>query len=505
MSDVRAVARGGALNLVGSVVYGIANFAFVIVVTRMLGAGPAGTLLVAIAVFTVARGIAVLGANTGLVRMVSRERALGRADRLGALAWGAVAPVAVASTVLAVVLMLGAAPIAGVLSDGAGVGRLEDLLRVVAPVLPFAAVYTALVQGSRGFDTMHVQVAIDKIATSLALPAVAVVAIAAGGGEVAVAVGWAAVNLAGFVAVIVAFQSLVRREQAAHPGRSAPDRAAPERAALVREFWAFSLPRALGQTCNVAVLWFDTLLVAAWMGATDAGIYAAGSRYLLIGTFTAEAVMQAAGPRVSGLLTSGRTRDAQDVVTEATVWQAGLITPVYLIVLVFAAPLLSIFGPEYVRAETALMFLAAGMLVAGLCGPADSVVLMSGRSRQSLANSAAALAVNIVGNVLLVPRYGISAAGAVWAVTLAVAYGLPLLQARRTLGITTTSRALTHQVAVATATVGAAAVLARIAFGATFTGLFVGATTGALAYAAVTWHWRDALALRAFVRPVPST
>ena len=67
---VRKVARGGALNLVGSVIYGIANFAFVIVITRMLGASRAGTLIVAIAVFTVARGISVLGANTGLVRMV---------------------------------------------------------------------------------------------------------------------------------------------------------------------------------------------------------------------------------------------------------------------------------------------------------------------------------------------------------------------------------------------------------------------------------------------------
>src|SRR5262245_58606341 len=133
MNDVKAVARGGALNLVGSIVYGIANFAFVIVVTRMLGAGRAGTLLVAIAVFTVARGIAVLGANTGLVRMVSRERALGRADRLTALASGAVGPVAIASALLAAVLMLGAEPIARMLSDGPAVGRLEDLLRIVAP------------------------------------------------------------------------------------------------------------------------------------------------------------------------------------------------------------------------------------------------------------------------------------------------------------------------------------------------------------------------------------
>jgi O-antigen/teichoic acid export membrane protein len=485
---VRTVARGGALNLVGSVVYGAANFGFVIVVTQLLGAKASGALLVAIAVLNVAKGVTVLGANSGLVRMVSKERALRRPERLVPMAWAAVIPVAVVGTVLGVTLYLAAEPLAELFDGGR---RLAAILRVFAPILPLAGVYTVLVQGSRGFDTMRVQVVIDKIATALALPLGAALVVSLGGGEVAVAGMYAVVTGLGFVAVIVAFVQLVRAE---HLRIGAPrERLSPR--VVAGELWAFNLPRALGQAFNVAVLWLDTLLLAAWLDSTQAGIYAAGTRYLLIGTFAAEAVMQAVGPRVSGLLTAGRRDDAQRVVTAGTVWQAAIITPVYLFVIAFAAPLLRIFGPEFVAAQTALVCLAVGMLIAGWCGPADSVVLMSGRSRLSLVNSAVALAVNVVANIVLIPGVGMSGAGVAWGLTLLAAYGLPVLQARRSLGITTGSPALFRQAVRAFATVGLASVAVRITLGDDLPAAVLAATVGFGAYALLTWARRRDLGL----------
>src|SRR5690349_11380130 len=156
---------------------------------------------------------------------------------------------------------------------------------------------------------------------------------------------------------------------------------------VVASFWAFSLPRAAGQSFDVAVLWLDTLLVAALIGPTAAGIYAAGTRFLLIGTFTAEAIQQAVAPRVSSLITLGQHDDAHAVITQATSWQAAITWPVYLVVIAFSSVLLGVFGPAYVQAQWALVLLSVGLLVAVVGGPSDAVILMSGRSRQSLANS----------------------------------------------------------------------------------------------------------------------
>jgi O-antigen/teichoic acid export membrane protein len=491
---VRAVARGGAFNLVGSVIYGAANFVLLAVLTRELGAKAAGPVIVAIAIFTIMSRFAELGGSTGLVRMLSRDRALERTERIKPTLVAAVVPVLVLGIAFAGILWLTAEPLARLFSGGDDTSEIADMLRIIAPFLPISAAYSVLVIGSRGFDTMAVQVWVEKIGRAILMPLAAYVVIQAGGGAVGAITAWAATNLLAGAICVFAVLRLVRREHAEHPVPADAPPAPP--LAIARSFWVFTLPRAFGQAFNVAVLWFDTLLVAALIGAKAGGIYAAGSRYLLIGAFVVEAIMQAVGPRVSGLLTLGHKDEAREVVRQTTTWQVAIVWPAYLVVALFATVLLSVFGPEYVAAEAALVFLSIGMLVSCLGGPCDSVILMSGRSRQSLANSATALTVNVVGNLVLVPRYGISAAGFVWAVTLIVEASLPAIQATRHLHISPWSMPMVRSMALALGTVGVPCVVARLTLGETWAGLFAAVAVGGAAYCALTWRLRRSIHLQ---------
>lgn len=491
---VRSVARGGAFNLVGSVIYGVMSFVLLLVLTNELGAKGAGPVIVAIAVFTIMSRIAELGGSTGLIRMISRDRALGRTERIRPTLIAAVVPVLVLGIFFAIVLWAAAPGLAGLFSGGDDTGEITEMLRVIAPFLPFSAAYSVLVLGSRGFDTMKVQVWVEKIGRACLMPVAVYAVIQAGGGSVGAITAWAATNLVGAVVTVVLVRRLVHSELREHPIPA--DCPPAPLVSIARSFWIFTLPRAFGQAFNVAVLWFDTLFVAALIGATKSGIYAAGTRYLLIGTFIVEAMMQAVGPKVSGLLTLDQKDEAREVVRRTTTWQVAIIWPIYLIVGSFAAVLLGVFGPNFVQAEGALVFLAAGMMVSCVAGPCDSVILMSGRSRQSLINSAAALTVNIVGNLIFVPRYGITAAGAVWALTLVVAAGLPAIQTARHLGIVAWSRPLLHTMLLALGTIGVACVAARVALGDSWAGLIAAAVVGLGAYSALTWRLRRSIHLQ---------
>ena len=191
--------------------------------------------------------------------------------------------------------------------------------------------------------------------------------------------------------------------------------------------------------------------------------------------------------------------DARAVIRQATSWQAAITWPVYLVVIAFSGVLLGVFGPEYVQAQWALILLSVGLLIAVVGGPSDAVILMSGRSRQSLANSTVAFAVNLLGNLLLVPIWGISAAGGVWAATLIVAAGLPALQARRSLGLAPWSAELRRTILVAVGTVGTACVVTLVAVGATFAGLVVATVLGTGAYAFFMWRHRQSIHLQALL------
>jgi O-antigen/teichoic acid export membrane protein len=493
----RHVARGGALNLVGSIIYGAANFALLVVLTRTLGAKAAGPVIIAITIFTVLSRVTELGGSTGLIRMISHDRALKRAERIMPTTLVALIPLCVLGVLFAVGLWVLAEPLAKLFGGGEDTAQITHYLHVLAPFLPISAAETVLVQGSRGFDVMWVVVWVEKIIKAGLMPIAAWFIIYEGGGATGAIASWAVITAAAGIAAAIIFYRLIRTEQARHPEyREAPP--VPIRP-VARNFWVFTLPRAFGQAFNVVVLWFDTLLVSAIIGATAGGIYAAGTRYLLIGTFTAEAIQQAIAPRVSGLLTLKRVKQACEVVRQTTAWQVAIIWPTYLVVGTFAYVLLGVFGPDFRQATTALVLISLGMLIASLAGPSDSVILMGGRSRLSMLNSGVALTVNVVGNLIFVPKYGLTGAGAVWGVTLVVGAAFPAYQAARTLDITPFSDGLWRTVAMALGTVGLACLVGRVAFGNTIGGLTFAVVVGGATYSALTWRFRRSIHFQALI------
>ena len=472
-----AVARGGAVNMAGSIIYGMANFGLLVVLDRTLGPKSAGIVLVAIAIFNITSTVAELGCSTGLIRMISRDRAIHREDRIRATLIVGVVPVAVAAVVLAATLFALAQPFAHLLADKDKVGVVADVLRGMALFLSFSALHSVLVQGTRGFDTMVPQVIIERVGRALTLPLVVAVAVALGMGPIGVGIAWAATNL---LALVFSAQWIYQRTRRATEGSGREPVRADRK--MARAFWAFTAPRAVGNASEVAVSWMDTVLIGALVSTTAAGIYASGTRYLLPGIYAAEALMQVTGPRISGLLARGERQEASALLKIVAGWQVAVMWPIYLLTALFARPLLSVFGHPALQARGALIALAVAMLVVSPAGPVASVMLMSGRSRQAMGNTLVLVAINLGGNLLFVHRYGITAAGLVWAATILVAAALPGWQSAHSLGVPTLGRPAFMAIAVSVATVGVIGVLVRQIVGETAIGLLLASSLGALAY-----------------------
>ena len=474
---IHEVARGGALNLIGNAVYGFGNFLLLGIVTTQLGADGAGVFLVAIALFNIMSKVCEFGSATGLIRTISRDRALGKQHELRANTKVAVAVSFGASVIAALGTYFFAPALANVFASGKDVATVTDVLRAISPFVAFSSVYSVLCYGTRGFNTMVPQVCIEKIGRALAQPIAVLAVLLLGGGVVAATYAWAAVQMVWVIPAGIAYFHLLHRVE-----RETTEKRAHVSIPLARAFMSYSLPRALGQVFQVAVLWMDTLIISAILGTTDAGIYAAGTRYLLIGLFTAEAIMQVIGPRISALLALRKRVEAARLYSVATAWQTALTWSVYLVVIFFSTPLLRLFGPEYVAAGPALVWLAFAMLISSLCGPSDTIILMSGRARLSLFNAFVAVGINVVGNFLLVPHFGITAAGATWAVTIVIAAALPAYQARRDLGVHPWSGAVRAAMVCAVLGVGVPVVVSWLVLGPTAAGVVTATVVGAIGF-----------------------
>jgi O-antigen/teichoic acid export membrane protein len=459
----------------GALVYGASNFGLLIVLNRSLGQRSAGVVVVAIAVFQIVSTVAGMGCSTGLVRIISRDRATGHPERLPAVVAVGVVPVVVASVLVTIGMWASAGWLSEVFARGVEAHRVADVLRAMSLLLPAATLHTVLVQGTRGFDTMLPLVAIERVGRAISLPLVVGVAAALDFGPRGVGVAWAATNV-----VALLFSARALRWRVRKAVRDVTP--VPASRAIAADFWSFTGPRAVGQASEVAVNWLDTVLVGALVSTTAAGIYASGTRYLLPGMFAAEALMQVTAPRISGLLARHQAAEASELLRVVAGWQVVVMWPLYLVTAFFPRPLLEVFGPQVVQARGALIALSVAMLAASPLGPAGSAILMSGRSRQAMFNTLVFLGVNLGGNLIFLPRYGITAAGLVWAATILVAALLPNWQARRTLGVSTLGRPAFVAAALAAGTIGVVAVAARVVVGDDTVGLLATSSVGGVAY-----------------------
>jgi O-antigen/teichoic acid export membrane protein len=494
--DLTTLARGGALNLAGAAATGLGNFVLLAVVARGLRAQGTGAFYEALAVFLILSSAATLGVDVGLARMVPRYRALGRAGDLRRALAVSLWPVAAAGGLLGA-LAYGFAPeLADAFSRGGGDAQLTDLVRIFALFVPASALSLATFAATRGFATMRPTVVLDKLARPALQPLAVLAAVAAGAGGTAVALAYLGPYLPVLAAGLAWLAVLLRRAERPRAGAPEPPPARPA-GRLAGELWRFTGPRGLAAVFQTTSLWLNTLLVGALGSTGEAGVYAAASRCLTVAAMAAVAVRQVLAPKLSELLAGGAAERAAAVYQTATAWLVALTWPVYLVLLCFGPALLAVFGAEFAGGQVVVAVLAAAMLAASAVGPVDVVLLMGGGSGWNLANTVAALTVNLALTVALVPGHGLAGAAVASAAGTLVNNLLPLLQVRRSLGLHPFGPGVGVAAAASAVSFGLVGLGLRALLGPTVAGLAAYAVAGCGLYAALLWRYRERLAWQA--------
>ena len=423
------VARGGAIGLVGAGVSAVSGFALVLVVTNRYSSDAAGQFFTVTSTFLLMAAVATMGTETGLGRFLLRYEAHDRRGDIPPTLRAAFRPTMACSVVLGLVVVVLADPLAGLIgltgSDGA------NSLRVLAVLLPFATWNALALACTRAFGRMRITVVIDKIGKSAAQPLAALAVSVTGTGLLVLTWAWSVpYAAAAVVSTFVLRRFLERRGTYTH---TRPTKSYRE---LRREFWKFTWPRSVTRVSQMAIQRVDIILIAAMRSPTEAAIYTAATRFVALGQFGTQAIQQVLQPKFTGLLANGAYASLAGVYRTSAAWSMALAWPMYVVV--GSAPLayLGLFGPQYAAEGVAVvLFMSAAMMFGVASGPADTLLLMSGRSALSLANSLTALVLDIVLCVVLIPRMGMTGAALAWAVAVITRCTLAVVQTRLTMSI----------------------------------------------------------------------
>lgn len=456
--DLGALARRSSVSVLGSVFAAVTNVVLVVAITRGVDQRSAGLFFTATSLFLLLEVACRLGTTTGLVYFIPRLRVTGETDRLRPLLRVALLPVVLASIGVAAVLAVAAPVLAdgiGGGDTGGGSGELVTALRVLAAFLPVAALYDAVTAATRGYQDMTPTVLVERIGRPLAQLVLVAGALLAGSSALLVP-AWSVPYLAALVAAGWSLHRLHRLHTAA-AGPAVPARE------VAGEFWRYTGPRILANVAQIGLQRLDIVLVGVLRGPVEAAVYAAATRFLVVGQLGSQAVSLVVQPTLAELLVRRDIDGTRTLYQLSTAWLISLTWPLYLLSAVLAPQLVGLFGAGYSAGSGVIVVLAAAMLVATGCGMVDMLLTMAGKTSWNLGNVLLALAVNVGLDLLLIPRYGVMGAAVAWAVAIGLNNLLPLAQVGGLLRVQPLGRQALTVMAAAVACFGVLPLAARLA------------------------------------------
>jgi O-antigen/teichoic acid export membrane protein len=449
-------------------------------------------LFEAMALFLILSNAAELGADTGLVRFVARNRALGRPDRLRRTVAVAVYPALAVGVVFGVAVLAFAPELAKVFIRHGSRADGATYIRLFAPAIPLASVMIVALSGTRGFGSMLPYTAVQGIGMPALRPVAMLGVLALGLGPVWIALAYTVPVAIGFLAAFATLLFLVGREER-RAGVRSRRRHTGER--LGREFWSFSAPRGLAALFQVFVFQLGILLVGGLRSSREAGIYAAASRFVGVGTVALQGLSLAIAPQISAFLARNERQRARRIYQSGTWWLIVVSWPVYVAMIVFAPVLMRVFGREFVAGQTALVILSLSMLVLIGTGNNKIVLLMGGGSGWNLLVTGSSVTINIVLNLLLIPRYGMNGAAIAYATSITYDNLFTALLVWRLIGLHPFGRGWWVSVAGATLVYGAVGLAVRKAVGVTIPAFLLFALVSTVLYLPFLWRARRPLQL----------
>lgn len=244
-------------------------------------------------------------------------------------------------------------------------------------------------------------------------------------------------GLTGYLVAQIVSAVLVFCLLAASVWKMSPAQATDGRAGVFiqREVVAFS-----AVAYGIAALQFlftqaDKVVLGYCLDARHVGIYAVASALVAFVPIALNSVNQIFSPIISELHAGKNHAVLQQLYSTLTKWVMILTIPLALSMVVFAHPVMSIFGADFQAGAVVVMIGAVGQIFNCGVGSVGFLLLMSGNQGQLMKIEAITAVLLIALNVTLVPRLGIAGAAIATTITTVITNVWALMSVRRLLKI----------------------------------------------------------------------
>jgi O-antigen/teichoic acid export membrane protein len=392
---------GGGSILIGNVV----SYLSTILATRVIGAEDFGIFYLANTILLTTVLFSTLGLNQGVLRYISLYEARNDHRRIkGTVLFGIKLTLLLSVLITAVIFV--ASPFLA--NQIFAKPNLQVALRILIVALPFITVSEILLSGLQGLRLIALNALVRNIVQPLLRIGLLVLFFVFG----LRLLGLLYANVISFViGCALAYHYLNQKSGVFRSQTSA----GYERSQLIR----FSTPLFFEGILNHIIMFIPVLFLGYFRSSVEVGIYGIGIRLALLVSLPLASFNLIFAPTISKLYGQGDKKSLARLFKTVTKWIFTISFATSLVILIFAQPILSLFGENFTGGVTALYFIVIGELINAGVGSVGYMLMMTGRPNMNLLNSIILGAATVSLGFLLIPRYGI--VGAALATSISVA------------------------------------------------------------------------------------
>jgi O-antigen/teichoic acid export membrane protein len=209
---------------------------------------------------------------------------------------------------------------------------------------------------------------------------------------------------------------------------------------IEREVWSFSAVMFGLGLLEILMSQTDRVALGFYRGAYQVGIYSVAGALIAYEPIILQSVNQIFAPVIADVHTRGELALLGRLFQTLTKWMLGLTFPLAMVMIVYARPIMRIFGHDFEAGWPILVIGTCGQLVNCGVGSVGCMLVMSGNQRRLIRVQVAMAAVMVGLSIWLVPLWGALGAAVAAAVTNAGSNAWNLLEVRGALKLSPYNR-----------------------------------------------------------------
>jgi O-antigen/teichoic acid export membrane protein len=395
---LRAIVKSSVLVFLFLIFSKLITYFYRIVIARHFGPEVYGSLSLAIGILGIFTFLAVFGLDEGLLRFIPFYRQRKQNKKILAIFHFSFKFVLCLSLLLGLIMFLISKFIAEKFFHSSSLTLFFQMFSLLVPLCSLTRLYLSSL---RAFEKIGWYSFLTNFIEGFFRLVFLVVFIFIGLGSFSVSFSYVLGTIILFVGSLLSFKSL------ANYSFKGPHLLKKNKSELINYSWPMMFSFVIGTIFS----WIDSFMIGYFKTASEVGLYNAAMPLAALLVFIPGLFLQLFSPMINRLYSEKNIMLIKNLSQQIGKWIFVLNLPIFIILVLFPGVLLNfLFGSEYISASTSLIFLSIGEMFYAQFSLSANLLNMLKKSKLNLINVVVSSILNILLNLLFVPKYGINGA-----------------------------------------------------------------------------------------------